>query len=120
MAAILLSPFEKTVFDLLSMHLSKTLPEVACLFQSTSVTDKEYTPFYSFLFLEPLSLEPAQHYHGGVLAELRLFRSSGAPIQCLLHVRHNCFQMIEIFCADSSALPQHITPSKVELLLDIP
>ena len=103
-----LTPLECYIIDALASELEKNQSPHRDLIRKENVVSKESTPYYSFLFL-PRTIEYSVGKPGRSYMGLEISLDQGCPAIALLHEKYRTFTMIEIYMADSSALPENPT-----------
>lgn len=116
MPNIPLTPTEKTVYSHLLDAAAETMLALAEPLRNATIIRRDNMPSYTFLYLEQKPLPPALQDFPRVPLEIRFFSSGGAPVQCLLHVLDGAFHLIEIFCADSSPLPEKLIIERIQII----
>ena len=101
-----LTPLECYIIDALASELEKEQNPHSDLLRKENIVSKESTPYYSFLFL-PRTIEYSVAKPGRSYLELEVSLDHGYPVEVLLHEMSRTFSMIEIYMADSSAIPKN-------------
>ena len=101
-----LTPLECYIIDALESELEKDQHPHSDLLRKENIVSKECTPYYSFLFL-PRTIEYSVSKPGRSYLELEVSLDHGYPVEVLLHEMSRTFSMIEIYMADSSAIPKN-------------
>lgn len=101
-----LTPLECYIIDALASELEKDQHPHSDLLRKENIVSKECTPYYSFLFL-PRTIEYSVSKPGRSYLELEVSLDHGYPVEVLLHEMSRTFSMIEIYMADSSAIPKN-------------
>ncbi len=101
-----LTPLECYIIDALASELEKEHNPHSNLIRKESIVSKECTPYYSFLFL-PRTIEYSVAKPGRSYLELEVSLDHGYPVEVLLHEMSRTFSMIEIYMADSGAIPEN-------------
>lgn len=109
-----LNAFEREIMQIVQDRLEQCS---YTLFQQLAAVQKyqiESNPFYLFIYpqINVKNLILSQTH--GVICDIHIFRKEMPPIQALVHVEMGAIHMIEIFCADSSALPDYLDYNKIE------
>ena len=101
-----LTPLECYIIDALESELEKDQHPHSDLLRKENIVSKECTPYYSFLFL-PRTIEYSVGKPGRSYLELEVSLDHGYPVEVLLHEMSRTFSMIEIYMADSGAIPKN-------------
>ena len=101
-----LTPLECYIIDALASELEKDQHPHSDLLRKENIVSKESTPYYSFLFL-PRTIEYSVGKPGRSYLELEVSLDHGYPVEVLLHEMSRTFSMIEIYMADSGAIPKN-------------
>lgn len=101
-----LTSLECYIIDALASELEKDQHPHSDLLRKENIVSKECTPYYSFLFL-PRTIEYSVSKPGRSYLELEVSLDHGYPVEVLLHEMSRTFSMIEIYMADSSAIPKN-------------
>lgn len=101
-----LTSLECYIIDALASELEKDQHPHSDLLRKENIVSKECTPYYSFLFL-PRTIEYSVSKPGRSYLELEVSLDHGYPVEVLLHEMSRTFSMIEIYMADSSAIPEN-------------
>lgn len=101
-----LTPLECYIIDALASELEKEQNPHSDLLRKENIVSKESTPYYSFLFL-PRTIEYSVAKPGRSYLELEVSLDHGYPVEVLLHEMSRTFSMIEIYLADSGAIPKN-------------
>ncbi len=101
-----LTPLECYIIDALASELEKEQNPHSDLLRKENIVSKESTPYYSFLFL-PRTIEYSVAKPGRSYLELEVSLDHGYPVEVLLHEMSRTFSMIEIYMADSGAIPEN-------------
>ena len=101
-----LTPLECYIIDALASELEKEQNPHSDLLRKENIVSKESTPYYSFLFL-PRTIEYSVGKPGRSYLELEVSLDHGYPVEVLLHEMSRTFSMIEIYMADSGAIPKN-------------
>ena len=103
-----LTPLECYIIDALASELEKNHCPNSDLIRKENIVSKESNPFYSFLFL-PKTVEYSMGRPGNSYMDLEVSLDQGYPVLVDLFEKDGTYTMIEIYMADSSALPENPT-----------
>ena len=101
-----LTPLECYIIDALASELEKDQHPHSDLLRKENIVSKESTPYYSFLFL-PRTIEYSVAKPGRSYLDLEVSLDQGYPVEVILYEMSRTFSMIEIYMADSSAIPKN-------------
>ena len=101
-----LTPLECYIIDALASELEKEQNPHSDLLRKENIVSKESTPYYSFLFL-PRTIEYSVGKPGRSYLDLEVSLDQGYPVEVILYEMSRTFSMIEIYMADSGAIPKN-------------
>ena len=101
-----LTPLECYIIDALASELEKDQHPHSDLLRKENIVSKESTPYYSFLFL-PRTIEYSVGKPGRSYLDLEVSLDQGYPVEVILYEMSRTFSMIEIYMADSGAIPKN-------------